>query len=180
MLAAGGGSRFSSGGPNKLLVHWRGRPLASWAIEAAVSSAVGPVWVVDGAVDLSTVVPEGITLLHNPRWAEGQATSLQVAVGAARAAGLDALVVGLADQPLVPASAWAAVASSRASIAVATYDGRRRNPVRLSAAIWDLLPTVGDEGARTVARRRPELVEEVPCEGDPSDIDTREDLARWS
>jgi molybdenum cofactor cytidylyltransferase len=138
------------------------------------------VWVVEGAVELSAILPERVTVLSNPGWEEGQATSLQVAVQAARLAGLDALVVGLADQPLVPPSAWVSVASSEAPIAVATYDGRRRNPVRLSAAVWDLLPTTGDEGARSVARHRPELVQEVPCEGDPTDIDTREDLARWS
>lgn len=131
-------------------------------------------------MDLAAVVPDGVSVLRNPRWEEGPATSLQVAVAAAREAQLDALVVGLADQPLVPSSAWVAVASSDAPIAVATYDGLRRNPVRLSAAIWDLLPTSGDEGARSVARHRPELVEEVPCAGDPTDIDTREDLARWT
>ena len=182
VLAAGGGSRFTpdGAGPHKLLADWRGRPLASWAIDAAVESGIGPVWVVQGAVDLSGIVAGTVSLLHNPAWAEGQATSLQVAVAAGREAGLDALVVGLADQPLVRPGAWAAVAASEASFAVATYHGQRRNPVRLSAAIWDLLPTAGDEGARSVARLRPELVEEVPCEGDPTDIDTREDLARWS
>lgn len=181
VLAAGAGTRFAGGGEaNKLLAPWRGRPMASWAIEAAVAAGVGPVWVVQGAVDLSGVVPPGVVVLGNPRWREGQATSLQRAVSAAREAQLEAIVVGLADQPLVPASAWQAVAASEAPIAIATYDGKRRNPVRLSAAVWDLLPTDGDEGARSVSRRRPELVEEVPCEGDPTDIDTREDLARWS
>ena len=182
VLAAGGGVRFSpgSGDPHKLLAMWRGRPLAAWAIQAAISSDIGPVWVVEGAVELSAVMPEGASVLRNPNWKQGQATSLQVAVKAARAARLDSVVVGLADQPLVPASAWAAVAASTAPIAIATYDGRRRNPVRLSAAVWDLLPTAGDEGARSVARHHPDLVEEVPCQGDPTDIDTREDLARWS
>ncbi len=137
-------------------------------------------WVVVGAVDLSGQLPAGVVVLSNPAWAEGQATSLQLAVQAARAAGLDALVVGLGDQPLISPEAWAAVGGADAPIAVATYDGQRRNPVGLSAAVWDLLPTAGDQGARVVINQRPDLVQEVPCQGDPADIDTREDLKTWS
>ena len=152
-----------------------------WAAAAnAVASGLTPVWVVAGAVDLSGRLPEGVVLLANPEWAEGQATSLQVAVQAARASGLDALVVGLGDQPLIRPEAWAAVGAADAPIAVATYDGQRRNPVGLAAGVWDLLPTAGDQGARVLINQRPDLVEEVPCQGDPADIDTREDLMTWS
>ncbi len=182
ILAAGGGSRFEPGpdARHKLLVPWRGRPLVWWAVSNAVDAGLGPTWVISGAADLADVLPAGAAVLHNPRWAEGQATSLQVAVAAARDAGFRAIVVGLGDQPLVPVRAWRAVARCSAAIAVATYDGHRRNPVRLSSAVWDSLPRAGDRGARALMVDRPELVEEVPCEGEPADIDTREDLLTWS
>lgn len=182
VLAAGGGTRWAAGeeGDHKLLAPFRGRPVVVWAVEHALAAGLAATWVVTGAVDLSRVLPAGVTVLHNPDWSDGQATSLQVAVRAARQARVPAIVVGLGDQPLLAPSAWAAVASSGGDVAVATYDGLRRNPVKLSAAVWGLLPVTGDEGARTLLRSRPDLVQEVPCQGDPVDIDTKEDLQRWS
>ena len=180
VLAAGAGSRFAPEPGHKLLAPYRGRPLAWWAINAAVEADLGRTWVVTGAADLGDLIPDGVEVLPNPHWPDGQATSLHVAVAAARAAGLEAVVVGLADQPLIEPGDWRAVAACPAPIAVATYGGRRRNPVKLGAAVWDLLPQSGDEGARSVFRERPDLVQEVPCHGDPTDIDTREDLTSWN
>jgi CTP:molybdopterin cytidylyltransferase MocA len=182
VLAAGGGSRFAGPG-HKLLAPFRGRPLVAWALEQALAAQLDRTWVISGDVDLAGagVVPPGVEILHNPRWSKGQATSLQVAVRAARQAGLDAIVVGLGDQPLVPSAAWRAVASAEGSpIAVATYGSKRRNPVRLSAEVWDLLAPEGDEGARTLMGQKPELVSEVACVGDPVDIDRVEDLGPWN
>jgi len=150
------------------------------AVAAAQEAAIGPVWVVTGAVDLSDALSPEVVMLHNPDWVEGQATSLQVAVAAARLANLAAIVVGLGDQPLVGADAWRAVAAASSPVAVAVYGGRRRNPVRLVRDVWDALPQSGDEGARVVMRQNPKLVSEVACNGNPADVDTVEDLARWT
>lgn len=178
VLAAGAGARFD-GTDHKLLAPFRGRPLASWAIDTALAAGLDETLVVVGAVDIA--VPAGARAVRNPNWASGQASSLQAAVATARAAGHDAIVVGLADQPLVPVEAWRSVAASRERpIATAVFAGHRRPPVRLAAEVWPLLPATGDEGARALFRDRPDLVAEVPCPGEPIDIDTREDLDRWS
>jgi molybdenum cofactor cytidylyltransferase len=178
VLAAGGGTRFGGEIP-KLRAPFRGRPLVTWALDAA--DGLDALIVVTGAVDVADLLPAGAREVRNERWAEGQATSLAAAVDAAGAAGHDAIVVGLGDQPLIPRAAWVAVAQETGTpIAVATYDGARRNPVRLAAEVWPLLPHEGDEGARSLLRKRPDLVTEVACAGDPADVDTQEDLATWS
>jgi len=179
VLAAGGSTRF--GGPtHKLLSPFRGRPLVAWALEHAWQAAVGPTAVVTGAVDLGELVPPDLERVDNPSWADGQATSLQAAVAWARRQGLDSVVIGLGDQPLVPPEAWRAVAAATGPIGVAVFAGRRCPPTKLAASVWPLLPTTGDEGARVVMARHPELVEAVACPGQAIDIDTLEDLARWS
>ena len=184
LLAAGAGSRFV-GDTHKLRAPLDGRPVLAHALAALVESGLEAV-VVAGAADVADLVPVGIDVLANERWADGQATSVQVGIGEARRRGHDAVVVGLGDQPFVTASAWRAVAASDAAMAVASYGGRHGHPVRLGEAVWDLLPADGDEVGRAVMRSRPERV--VPIPGDAgharvdrtADIDTLEDLRRWS
>ena len=179
VLAAGAGTRY--GAPDhKLLADFRGRPLVTWAVDAAVEAGLDETIVVVGAVPLTEVLPDGVVVVDNPAWEAGAAGSLRCAVDRAAADGVEAVVVALGDQPLLEPSAWRAVAASDAPIAVATYDGHRGHPVRLDRTVWPLLPTDGDEGGRVVMRRRPELVREIPCRGAPTDMDTVEDFDRWS
>lgn len=181
ILAAGSSSRFAAGW--KQVAEFRGRPLVAIAAQAALDAGCfSAVVVVAGAAPLDGVLPDGVRVVENPNWASGQASSLQVGVEAARQLGAQAVVVGLADQPMVPAESWLRVSQCETDlpIVVATYDGERGNPVRLGALIWDELPDEGDEGARVLLGRRPELVAAVACPGDASDVDTVEDLDRWN
>jgi CTP:molybdopterin cytidylyltransferase MocA len=184
LLAAGAGSRFGGG---KLLAQYGGRPLIEAVLTSLAEAPVDETLVVVGA-DAGRMrevcEPYGVRVVENPRWAEGQATSVLAGL---RACGSEAraAVVLLADQPLVGAGAVERLLKAfeeGAEVAVATYGGEPRNPVLFARGIWPLLEEglSGDEGARTVLRRRPELVTLVPCDGagDPTDVDTREDLRR--
>ncbi len=181
ILAAGGSTRF--GGDPKQLAVVKGRPLVRAAVDSALDASVfAKVAVVSGAASLDAVLPAEVVVIDNPQWAAGQASSLQAGLRWARQQGFERVVVGLADQPGVLSEAWRLVATADDDhpIVVATYEGRRGNPVRLDMSIWDELPTEGDEGARALIGRRPELAGAVPCPGTMVDIDTQEDLDRWN
>ena len=181
VLAAGSSTRFVDG--PKQLAQLDGQPLVAIAVQAALDAGCfASVLVVAGAVSLEGIVPEGVVIVDNPLWASGQASSLLAGIAAARDAGAQAVVVGLADQPFVTPEAWQLVSrmETERPIVVATYAGQRGNPVRLGAEVWDDLPNQGDEGARALLRGRPELVAAVACPGDASDVDTVEDLEQWN
>ncbi|MCU1392004.1 MAG: hypothetical protein JWM34_432 [Ilumatobacteraceae bacterium] len=195
VLAAGAGSRFRAGADtvvtpsfgdarHKLLADLRGRPVFRWALDAVLAAGFADVVLVTGAVELDVGdVDPGVsrlTVARNPRWAEGQASSLQCGLRVAAQLGATAMIVGLGDQPFITADAWQAVAASPAEIAVATYAGVRGNPVLLRESVWPLLPIAGDQGARSLIAQRPDLVGPVACIGSPADIDTMEDLQQWN
>jgi len=184
LLAAGAGSRFGGG---KLLAKLGGQPLIEATLENLRDAPVDETIVVVGAdAERFREICEryGVRALENEDWERGQSTSVLAGL---RACGEEAraAVVLLGDQPLVGAGAverLVAAFAEEAKVVVATYGGRRRNPVLFSREIWPLLEAelAGDEGARSVLRRHPELVVEVQCDGvgDPADVDTREDLRR--
>ena len=185
LLAAGEGSRF---GRPKALVELHGQTLAERGVHLLRTGGAYPVLIVTGAVP---VVVDGTHSVYNPAWRTGMGSSLRAALAAlARtgsdvAAGVGAVVVALADQPLVGAEAVARlIAAYRdgATVAVAAYGGQPRNPVLLAREHWaEVVATAtGDQGARTFLRARPDLVTLVECgdTGRPDDIDTPADLAR--
>jgi len=171
ILAAGAGSRFNAD-EHKLEAKLNKKPLIWWAATHAVVAGFAEVLVIEGAIPVSDLVPDTVSIVNNNDWADGQSRSLQVAVHYADMAGYETVVIGLGDQPFVPPETWRLVAASDSPIAVARFEKQATPPVRLHSDVWGLLPLDGDEGARQLLRSRPELVAEVPCPGSAVDVDT--------
>ncbi len=190
LLAAGEGSRL---GRPKALIELGGRSLVCRGIALLQDGGANPVIVVSGATGPLSPQLDGaggsgrvpsVIGVHNPDWRSGMGSSLAVGLAAVPAECL-AAVLALADQPLVgPESVRRLIGAhaAGASIAVACYDGRPRNPVLIGREHWPEVigVAVGDVGARPFLRTHRDLVTEIECgdTGRPDDIDTPEDLAR--
>lgn len=178
VLAAGEGRRL---GRPKALVEHRGERLVDRAVRVLREGGCDPVYVVAGAAPLE--VP-GATVVSNPDWATGMASSLTTGLSALPGAA-GAVVVALVDQPGVGAETVRRLLTAYdrgGEVSVATYAGEPRNPVLLARRHWAEVSALatGDVGARPFLRAHPELVTPVECGdvGDPIDIDTPDDLER--
>lgn len=184
LLAAGQGSRF---GRPKALVELDGQTLAERGVTLLRAGGTDPVLIVTGAAQVELRPEHQARTVYNGEWRTGMGSSLRAALRALTEleAGpeIGAVVVALADQPLVGAEAVGrliAAYRAGAGVAVAAYGGKPRNPVLLAREHWPevIATATGDQGARAFLRARPELVTLVECgdTGRPDDIDTPADL----
>ncbi|TVR84283.1 MAG: nucleotidyltransferase family protein [Rhodospirillales bacterium] len=192
VLAAGESRRM--GGVNKLLLPLAGRPLVIRAVTAALKSQARPVVVVVGhqaeAVRLALAplqsiaakAANSITVAHNPAFREGIASSIRAGI-TALPPGRDGAVFLLADMPWVEASHVDRLISAfdpaaGCTIAVATHQGRRGNPVLWGAQHFPALSRLsGDTGGRVLLSDRAGDVQEVtmPDAAVLADVDTPQD-----
>ena len=179
LLAAGAGSRF---GRPKALVELGGQTLAERGAGLLRAGGADPVLIVAGAAPVEL---DGVRTVPNPDWRTGMGSSLRAALRALADSEAGAAVIALADQPLVGPEAVARLIAAYlagATVAVAAYDGKPRNPVLLARPHWpEVIETAtGDQGARAFLRAHPDLATLVECgdTGRPDDIDTPADLER--
>lgn len=174
VLAAGAGTRM---GQPKAELRLAGTRLVDRAVAALRAGGCDPVLAV---VRAGVAVPDAVVVV-NDRPERGMRSSLELAVGAATDA--DAVAVMLVDAPGVGPQAVRRTARAwrPGRIAVATFDGRRGHPIVMSPAMWRAAVAAAgpDEGARAYLTAHPQLLDLVPVPGDPADVDTPRDLARW-
>jgi molybdenum cofactor cytidylyltransferase len=173
LLAAGRSSRFDG---DKLAAPFLGKPLAFHVVTALerIDFAVRIAVVSNTALDFAA---HGYQIAANPDPALGQARSIQIGVALSIAAGVDAVLVALADMPRVTAEQCRRLfdASAGADTLVASSDGVRPMPPALFGRghFADLMTLDGDQGARVLLQSGRHVV------ADPQelvDIDTRADL----
>ncbi len=196
LLAAGGGSRL--GGRPKALLELGGVPLILRQLIALSGAGVDEVVVVLGhhAEAIGAAVQAfPITVVNNPQPGDGQAASVRIGLQALSPK-LDAVMVALADQPMIDAQDITALISAfkkRGDSAMAAMvvphvlgaDGQRLpgNPVIFDAALrHEWLAGSADGACRRWRQAHPERVHWFDTDNQRyrTDIDTPEDIEAFA
>lgn len=185
LLAAGTASRM--GGRPKCLLELGGVPLIRRQLIALSGAGVDEVVVVLGheAERIEPLVQSfPVTVVRNPRPEDGQVSSLRLGL-AALGGKLDAVLVALADQPLINAQDIGELIGAYkkrpegTAVVVPTVDGLPGNPVIFAAAVKDeILAGEVSLGGKQWQAAHPERVHPWATENTRYrvDVDTPEDI----
>lgn len=179
VLAAGAGRRF---GGCKQLAKLRGRPLLEHALIAAADGPAAKTVLVLGARAEAIergVDPGDAIVVRCPDWERGPGASLRAGLAALGPEIAAALII-LGDEPFVsPEASRRLVAARRSDLPAlrATYRGRPGHPVLIERPLFAPLMATGPD-AKPATFLHQAGIETVECGdlGDPTDIDTQEQL----
>jgi molybdenum cofactor cytidylyltransferase len=183
ILAAGSSSRLGSPKQN---LNYKGKTLLQTAIETALASVCKPVIVVLGAnadVIRPTIESSNITIVQNPDWEEGMASSIRSGITELKNIAPDAesVILMLCDQPFVDTYLlnMLIIVKSKAGIAVCSYNETVGPPVLFDAIYFEeLLLLKGNEGAKKLIEKHAHTVTEIPFRQGSVDIDTVDDYEK--
>lgn len=179
VLAAGESSRFGS---TKQLAPFRGSTLVRHALRAAEAVCGARSILVVGNEWQNVVAacrPQLGFFVRNPRYRDGLSSSIRCGVEAAFSA--DAVLLMLADQPLIDTDHLQALESRWHKVpdrmVVSTYAGTVGPPAIFPRAFFqELCALQGDSGAKRVIRQHEDLAEIVEMDAGSVDVDRPEDL----
>ncbi len=183
LLAAGQSRRM--GVDNKLLLPIGGEPVVRRVAGRLLEAGLEDIIVVlghDAELVASALDDLAIRTVINPDHGDGQMTSVRAGL-AALSAGVDGIMICLADQPFLEVEDYRALIEAftreaEKSVVVPTHGGRRGNPIVLAASHRDkILARGANLGCRQFIDRNPDLVAtvEFSSNGFVRDIDTPAD-----
>lgn len=173
-------------GSPKQLLPYRGRPLLRHAAEVALATECRPVIVVLGSQpDEIRLALAGLPVetVVNPRWEEGMGTSIHAGVEAAQSHGLDGIILGLGDQPLVTADLLTRLVHEHLRtgrpIVASAYAGTVGVPVFFSRRFFTpLMELKPEQGCKGLILKHEDQAILLDCPQAEADIDTPEEYAR--
>jgi len=187
LLAAGSSSRL---GRSKQLVSIKGQPLLLKSINAAIESGIKNITVVLGANEQAhreVITDAGVQVVVNTAWKKGMGNSLKVGLSylLQQTPKAEAVITMVCDQPLINSDHLTKLVSeykSSESVIVASfYQGVAGVPVLFDRTLFSELLSMPDEaGAKKIIQQHPHLVKTVPFPGGEIDIDTEDDLKKFS
>ena len=180
LLAAGASSRF---GGCKQLARFNGRSLVRHTLENLSKVCCDRPHIVLGAYgdDIRPEVEDLASVVSNPKWQNGLASSIAIGVRGIASQGSDGVLIALADQPLVDVADFCRMieAFDGSKAVAAYYDHQIGVPAIFPKSMFqELMSLAGDRGAKSVLGKYHENVDLVPMPNAAKDIDTESDLLR--
>jgi molybdenum cofactor cytidylyltransferase len=183
LLAAGGSTRMGS---PKQLLSYEGRPLLRHAAETALETSCRPVIVVLGSASLlikEALVGLPVNIVVNRDWERGMGTSIHAGVQVAAAARADALILGLADQPMVTSAILQRLINeherSGQPIIASSYAGTAGVPAFFARGFFDaLLHLKPDQGCKGLILGHSDITQLLACPQAEIDVDTPDEYGR--
>ena len=160
ILAAGSATRM---GRPKQLLPYQGRSLILHAVEVALASLCQPIIVVLGAYVEQIkpeLMPKAVQVVENSQWQEGMSSSIRAGISMLLKTNskLDAVIISLADQPLVSPQIFNLLIQSyqetQKVIIASKYNETTGVPALFSNALFpELMELEGDKGAKKLIQK---------------------------
>jgi len=160
ILAAGSATRM---GRPKQLLPYQGRSLILHAVEVALASLCQPIIVVLGAYVEQIkpeLMPKAVQVVENSQWQEGMSSSIRAGISRLLKTNskLDAVIISLADQPLVSPQIFNQLIQSyqetQKVIIASKYNETTGVPALFSNALFpELMQLQGDKGAKALIQK---------------------------
>lgn len=184
LLAAGASTRMGS---PKQLLDWGGKSILRNAIAAIPDERVTELIVVLGAHAklIGHTLPNNIRKVKNTNWKTGMGSSIACGMQQLQSDGMgyDAVLITLADQPLIDAAYLAQLIKTKKSreegIIASSYDGKAGVPALFSSDFFTALAKLDDSfGAKSLLEAHKNDIFLIDAGNKTEDIDTPEEYER--
>lgn len=184
ILGAGASTRFNE---PKQLLSFRGKSLIEHAIDTALNSNIGPVYVVLGSSGDEIIKKlknyrDKLTIVHNSKWEDGVSSSIRVGLMEVKKKHpkIYGIMITLVDQPLINTSHLVKMLKSHFTfgkkIIASGYGGSFGVPAFFHNSIFNYVEKLdGDHGAKSIISKLKQDVHIIPNPDAELDVNTAED-----